>query len=197
MEFGRGWEPLRCFFKTLAGRRSRRTTLKQGVLGVGAAVLGTSVLRSAQAQDATPVASPEAAEGEQEFLFVQTATTGTFTANGGAGTPTVDGTPTPSGGADFLLTLEGHTGGTIYFSDRPQRIFGESPTADFLDGLGFTPDNPPNAALVVHGEDGVDDIAVLELLDPTYEADTGTLTYGATILGDYDDDGLAYAAAQQ
>ena len=37
---------------------------------------------------------------------------------------------------------------TIYFSDRPERIFGDLPTQEFLDTLGFTPDFPPNAALI-------------------------------------------------
>jgi hypothetical protein len=130
-------------------------------------------------------------------MFVQTATSGTFVPNAGAGTPTVDGTPTPGGGADFLLTLEGHAGGTIYFSDRPDRIFGESPTQAFLDGLGFTPANPPNAALVAQTDDGTEDVAILELLDPTYDADTGTLTYGATLLGEYEGEGLAHVATRQ
>lgn len=131
------------------------------------------------------------------FLFVQTATAGSFTANPGAGTPTVDGTPVPGGGAEYVLTLEGHGGGTVYFSDRPDRIFGEAPTQAFLDGLGFAPGNPPNAALVTQTDDGTEEVIVLELLNPTYDEAAGTVTYGATILDEYAGDGLAHVAAQQ
>jgi hypothetical protein len=53
---------------------------------------------------------------------VQTVTTGYFTPN------PVAGTPTPEGGAVYLLTLEGHHGGTVSFSDHPERIVGDVPT---------------------------------------------------------------------
>jgi hypothetical protein len=86
--------------------------------------------------------------------------------------------PTPAGGEPVLLTLEGHTGQTICFSDRPDRIIGATPTAQFLDGLRFARENPPNAALVADFEVG-QGVAVLDLLDPIWDPDTGTLVYGA------------------
>ena len=129
-------------------------------------------------------------------LFVQTATGGSFVPNPAGGTPESDGTPTPGGGADYLLTLEGHPGGTVYFSDRPERVFGEAPTQAFLDGLGFAPANPPNAALVAQTEAG-EDVVVLELLNPTYDEATATVTYGANILAEYAGEGLAHVAARQ
>ena len=38
---------------------------------------------------------------------------------------------------------------------------------------------------------------VVELLDPAFDADTGTVTYGANVLTDYDGAGLASLAARQ
>lgn len=182
--------------KTFSARRSRRSAIK-GAAGVGATVLGATIGRSALAQDATPSASPATLGDDGSFLFVQTATSGSFTPNPNAGTPVANGTPVASGGADYLLTLEGHTGGTIYFSDRPERIFGDAPTQKFLDGLGFSPNNPPNAAIVTHGDDGTEDVLVVELLNPAYDEAAGSLTYGVTVLSDYSGEGLAYVAAQQ
>ena len=127
---------------------------------------------------------------------MQTFAGGSFRPNPGAGTPAAEGTPTPGGGAAYLLTLEGHPGGTVYFSDRPDRVFGEAPTRDFLDGLGFSPANPPNAALVAQ-TDGGDEVVVLELLDPAYDADAGTVTYGAEVLAEYAGEGLAHVAERQ
>lgn len=121
---------------------------------------------------------------------MQTAGSGTFRPNSGSGTPTV------SGGADYLLTLEGHGGETIYFSNRPERIFGEAPTPQFLEGLGFTPANPPNAALVAQTDQG-EDVLVIELIDPLIDESAGTLTYRANVLTGYTGEGLAHAVSLQ
>jgi hypothetical protein len=114
----------------------------------------------------------------------------------GAGTPVADGARTPAGGASFLLTLEGHTGQTIYFSDRPDRIVGAVPTEDFLGGLGFSPANPPNAALVAEFATG-QGVVVLELIEPAYHPDTGTLVYGAEVLEGFGGDNLSPVLAEQ
>ncbi len=128
------------FTKFFAARHSRRTALQATGLGL-AAGLATS---RATAQDAAPEATP-AGEGinKTTFLFVQTAAAGTFTANSDAGTPEADGTPTPGGGGDYLLTLEGHHGGTVYFSDRPERVFGVARPSDSSTGSGSRPAIPP------------------------------------------------------
>lgn len=173
--------------RRFAGRMSRRGAIAAGAAGA----LGGLGMREGVAQDATPAA----AEGET-FYFVQTASSGTFVPNPNAGTPAVSATPTPGGGAQYRLTLEDHTGGTIYFSNRPERIFGDAPTGKFLDGLGFSPKNPPNAAIVTQTDEG-EDVAVVELLDPSYDEGSGTLTYGVNVLSDYQGDGLAYVASQQ
>lgn len=169
---------------------SRRSALKGGAAGLGVAVLSGLRGRTGAAQEATPTATAGVVE-EPTFLFVQTAASGTFVPNPGAGTPETDGTPTPGGGADYLLTLEGHPGGTVYFSDRPERVFGEAPTDQFLDGLGFAADNPPNAALVAQTDMG-EEVVVLELVEPVYDADAGTITYGANVLSEYGGEGLAH-----
>jgi hypothetical protein len=144
----------------------------------------------ARAQDPTPTTSPATAGGGDttEFLFVQTFASGIWA---------------PKAGEDgvFLLTLTGASAQTVYFSDRPERIVGTVPTPRFLDGLGFTPTNPPNAALVVQVDEG-EDVVVIELRDPVYTEDFGpeeatTLTYEAKVLAEYTEAGLAHLAARQ
>ena len=187
--------PSRGFDAFTRALATRRSLLASAILGVSAS-LSLSGPRRASAQGASPAATTDS-PGDPAFLFVQTATAGSFTPNPGAGTPVSDGTPVPGGGAHYLLTLQGHGGGTVYFSDRPDRIFGEAPTQAFIDGLGFSPANPPNAALVTQTEDGTEAIVVLELLNPTYDESAGTVTYGARILSEYEGEGLAHVAANR
>jgi len=165
--------------RRLAARTSRRTALGATVASVGLGLGRRAVAGQATAE----------ADEEPVFLFVQTAMSGRGEANPTAGTPTVDGTPVPGGGAPFLLTLEGHSGQTIYFSDRPDRIAGSAPTQNFLDGLGFTPENPPNAALVAEFEAG-QGVVVMELFHPTYDSASGMLTYGAEGMATFVSSGL-------
>jgi hypothetical protein len=168
--------------RRLGARASRRTALGAALAGLGLAGLDSL----AAAQDATPApgASPPADGDKPVFMFVQTFASGRGEVNPAAGTPVAEGTPTPSGGAPFLLRLEGHSGQTIYFSDRPDRIVGAVPTEDFLETLGFTPFNPPNAALVAEFASG-QGVIVLELIEPVYDAAAATLTYGAEGLGTF------------
>jgi hypothetical protein len=51
-------------------------------------------------------------------------------------------------------------------ADRRERIYGAAPTPTFLQGLGFMPDNPPNAALVMDASPDDTDVVVLELTAP-------------------------------
>jgi hypothetical protein len=138
--------------KLFAQRRlSRRGAVKGAGAGLAAGVLGSS----ASAQDATPPgdeATPVATDTvtKTAFLFVQSFQSGTIT-------------PKDSEDDRYTLTLEAGLGQTIYFSDRPERIVGATPTPQFLAGLGFPDDNPPNAALVVETGPGETDIAVVEL----------------------------------
>jgi hypothetical protein len=177
--------------RTLSYRVSRRA-------GLGAAVAGLALGSHAgiAAQETTTVATPTADAGKPVFMFVQTAMLGRAEVNPAAGTPVADGTPVSGGGAPYLLTLEGHSGQTIYFSDRPERIVGAVPTEAFLEGLGFTPANPPNAALVAEFAAG-DGVVVLALIDPVYDPETLTVTYGAEVLDAFAGEGLVSVTENQ
>jgi hypothetical protein len=115
----------------------------------------------------------EANEGQDPkrvvYMFVQTADSGTLI---------------PVEGEENLyhLTLEGVAGNTTYFSDRPERIVGQAPMEEFLSGLGFSPENPPNAALEMLESDGSVELVVLELFEPAYHSESNTLEYTASIL---------------
>jgi hypothetical protein len=137
------------------------------------------------AQDATPGAD----EGGPAFLFVQLAEAGAWTPN-----------PDVAGG--YVLTLFGASGQSLIFSDRPERIVGTVATDQFLDALGFTPANPPNAALVVKTPDEERDVLVIELFDPAYTEAVGeypdiVLTYQAQVLATYSGAVLATWSAEQ
>ena len=95
----------------------------------------------------------------------------------------------PVEGSDnrYTIILEHGFGQTIYFSDRPGRIAGATPTQQFLDNLGFTPDNPPNAAILTHNGAGESTIAVVELFAPDYDATSTTLTYDLAVLDHWED----------
>ena len=178
----------------LDARLSYRAAIAAASASLALVVAATTRVRSsAAAQEAPPNANDA---GDSAFLFVQTFAGGALRPNPAAGTPAAGGSPTPGGGASYLLELAGHHGETVYFSDRPRRVFGEAPTQAFLDGLGFSPGNPPNAALVAQTEGG-DAVVVLELLDPAYDAGAGTVRYGAEILAGYAGEGLAHVAEQQ
>lgn len=160
--------------KLFAARRlSRRQALRQSGAGLAAgALVAAGLSHPAAAQDATP---PAATDGGQKiaYLFVQAFRSGKIAPKVGA--------------ADtFTLTLEQGLGQTVFFSDRPERIVGAAPTQRILDGLGFTPANPPNAALVVEPTPGATEVAVIELFEPRYDETTHTATYDAKVLADYE-----------
>ena len=173
-----------------AHRTGHRTIIALGG-GIGAASLGEVDVRLTTAQ-ATPVAEepvpdtvyPDSGADATEFLFVQSFAGGSITPRAG-----VDG--------GYTVTLDGANPQTVYFSDRPERVFGLATTSAFLEGLGFTPDDPPNAALVVTTESGAEDILILELFDPVWDEGSGTLTYTVQFLAEYAESGLAFAALRQ
>ena len=173
-------------------RASRRSAITKGAAGL-AAVAGLRAIRPATAQEATPAPFPDDPHPSAgtdptstEFLFTQSFQSGTWA---------------PKAGEEdvYTLTLSDVPSQIVYFSDRPQRIFGTVATQPFLDGLGFTPANPPNAALIAQLEPGSADeeVLVIELLNPVYDPDTATMTYDAKILADYSGHGLAHAAHKQ
>ncbi|MGE3797719.1 MAG: hypothetical protein AB7G88_07740, partial [Thermomicrobiales bacterium] len=172
---------------------NRRQILGSAAAAISATYAGTS----STAQEATPVTTPE--WFGQEFLFVQTFASGSLVPSGQEGAQvevTIIGTPTTIEAPGYTLTLSGHIGETIYFSDRPARVFGQTPTPIFLENLGFTPDNPPNAALVTRGDDGTPVVVVVELHDPVIDESSGTVTYQANVLSTYDGEGLRHVLEQ-
>lgn len=170
--------------KSLSARLSRRQAL---VLGVATAAYAGLARGSDEiaAQDATPV--PATTE-HPAFLFVQLADSGTWT-------------PKPGEEGVYLLALSGTGEQTLYFSDRPDRIVGTVETDRFLDALGFTPAEPPNAAIVVTTPEGQRDVLVVELFNPVYTRTFGDdgeefLTYEAIVLNAYQGEALAEWAPQ-
>jgi hypothetical protein len=158
--------------KLFAARRvSRRQALKDVGAGVAAVGLASTGIANVSAQDATPAAGspPE----EPSLLFVQSFQTGSIAPKAGE-----DGT--------YTVSLERGLGQTIYFADRPDRAVGAFPTDAFLGWLGFTPDDPPNAALLVDKGSGETDFAVVELFNPVYDTANHNLTYDVQVLEDWE-----------
>lgn len=184
---------------------SRRTAFR-GLAAAAVAVLGGALGRGATVAQGTPAAGPGQLAADNSTLFVQTAIGGTFHPNPQAGqplatpagaTPAPGATPVAATHGDYLLTLTGHTGETIAFSDRPARQFGEVKTTQFFQSMGFTAVNPPNAALVADSPQQQDDVLLLELMHPAFDAATQTLTYEANILQQYTGEVLKPLAAKQ
>ncbi len=151
-------------------RLSRREAVHYGAAGLAAAGMTAVGQNATAAQDSTP-----AADGPLEktqFLFLQSFRSGSIAAK-------------EDGDGEYTVTLEHGLGQTVYFSNRPERIVGAMPTVKFLDALGFSPENPPNAALVVGTDDGEVDIAVLQLMNPAYDEETFTATYDVKVLENY------------
>ncbi len=169
--------------RAFSDRLPRRLALRRGAAVLVAGAGFATTRRRAATQGASPVASP-ADEGEAgSDLFVQSFRAGTLA-------------PKPGEAGVYALTLEGATTQTVYFSDRPARRVGLVPTEALLEQLGFTPADPPNAALVAQTAAG-EEVVVVELFEPRYDEAAGTLTYEARLLADYDGDGLADFAPRQ
>jgi hypothetical protein len=167
-----------------ARRLSRRAAIVSGV--VAATTVTTQV---ATAQDTTPVAPPSDFAMDASFLFVQLFAQGSWE-------------PKPDEAGIWILTLSGTSGQTLYFSDRPERIVGTVPSQQFLDALGFTPANPPNAALVVTTPEGARDVLVIELFNPVYSESYGDdadiiVQYEAPVLDAYAGEALTPWLAEQ
>jgi hypothetical protein len=118
-----------------------------------------------------------AEEKPVRYMFVQTAQSGTLV---------------PVAGEDnlYTLTLRGTSPQTTAFSDRPERVVGQAPMQEFLDGMCFNPENGPNAALEILEANEEEDLAVVELFDPVYDAANQTLKYNVSIIDQPD---LSYA----
>lgn len=159
--------------RMLAERRlSRRQAITTGgtSLVAGAALTTGIAPPSVAARQATPVPGPDI-----ELLYLQSFQSGTLS-------------PTDGSTGGYSLTLDHSLGETVYFSDRPNRVVGTMPTADFITAFEAAADDPPNAALVA-GEMTV----ILELMSTTYDEAAGTLTYEAVML-DEGETGMTYTS---
>jgi hypothetical protein len=161
--------------KLFAQRRHSRRAALTGVsaaLGAGALAPGAAAQNAPPSGDAATPVAPNAMT-KTAFLFVQSFQSGHM-----APTEGVDGR--------YTVTLEAGVGQTVYFSDRPERIVGATPTPQFLAGLGFPDIDPPNAALVVESAPGETGIAVVELFHPVYDEATHTATYEVAVLATWE-----------
>jgi hypothetical protein len=135
------------------------------ILVISLFTMNCAVLAIEQPQNATQVQN----ETKERFMFVQSAHSGSFV-------------PVAGNESLYNLTLMGISPTTIAFSDRPDRIVAQAPMQQFLNGLNFSPNNPPNAAIEIMGGNETEDVAVVELLDPAYDDANQTLRYTARIL---------------
>lgn len=170
------------FTRFLAGRHTRRATLAAGVAALGATVAAPAASRST-AHAATPVA--DSAEGATPlFLYVQTFGGGTLE-------------PMADRADRYLLTLTEAPAMTIAFADHPSRKTNALPTERLPEVLEFTEANPPNAALVTRTDDGEEIVLIIELLEPTYDPGSRTVTYQVIELAEYTTIGEEFAARAQ
>lgn len=164
-------------------RLSRRAAVRASAVALAGLTSGSRALAAAPATPPSPAPAGGMAANNATY-FVQTATGGTFRPNPQAGTP-VAGSPRGATHGTYLLTLTGHNGETVTFSDRPARTFGEVDTSQFFKSMGFLAANPPNAALVADLAGQPDEVVLVELLSPHYDASSQTLTYEANLLHQY------------
>jgi hypothetical protein len=151
-----------------------------------------------RAQEATPDTTPPVDEAGfgQAYVFVQTFIAGSLRPNPDAGTPVANGRPAAGRHGDLILALAGHPGQTVYLSDGDERVVGDGPTEEFLAHLGFGAADPPNAALVTQDERGTAAVLVLELMNPVYDPQAGTVVYEVNVLDDYTSEGLRHLIDQ-
>jgi hypothetical protein len=135
-----------------------------------------SDLTVAQSGNETQQEDAEAEEKLVRYMFVQSAHSGSFVQ--------------VEGEMNYTLTLEGVSPQTIAFSDRPERVVEQVPMQKFLDGFCFSPENPPNAAIEILEGNESQDVIVVALFDPAYDAANHTLQYNVSIL---EEANLSYA----
>jgi len=177
--------------KLFAHRRLSRRRPLAGGAGLAAGALAAAGIdakaaaarapeHAAPAPGVTALAPPAAGGAKPTtFLFLQSFEAGSLV-------------PKPGVPGRYTLTLKQGLGDTVYFSDRPAKVVGTVPTDRFLQGLGFTPADPPNAALVGQRGPTHKDVVVVELFDPHYDAATNTLTYEVALLRDWQKLGVAF-----
>lgn len=167
-------------FDRLTISLGRRLSRRQAIAGGAGLAVASMAIRplASLAQDATPAAQTST----PTTVYVQLADTGTWL-------------PKPDAPGVYLLTLVAPGEQTLSFTMAPDRFVATIPTEDLLATLGFTPENPPNAAIEVVTPAGERDVLVAELMNPTFVAgtddgDPAVLTYEAHVLNAYTGTGL-------
>jgi hypothetical protein len=146
---------------------SKRAILAVALLAMAILTLSCGV--QAEETEGLQADNATAEEKPVSYMFVQSAQSGTLV---------------PVAGEEnrYTLTLKGVAPQTTAFSDRPERIVAQVPMQKFLDGMCFPSENGPNAALEILGADENEDVVVVELFDPVYDAANQTLKYNVSIL---------------
>ena len=84
----------------------------------------------------------------------------------------------------YTLGLYDVSDKTILFSDRPDRIVTSTSTSDFIGNWTTGEDSfavvAPNAVLVVDEQEGLQDVAIIELFNPSYDFNKKSLKYEVT-----------------
>ena len=143
----------------------RRTLIALGIVTIAAPLMiGCAAPQDQPALEVVEVDEVEAPETKTvDYLFVQSATSGSI--------------------SDGVLTMGGVSDGTIYFSDRPERLAGHLTTEEFVAGWGLGDDsfagNNPNATLSILTGPKPQEIVVV-LSDP--QLVDGALIYNVEIL---------------
>jgi len=166
-------------------RMSRRHAVVGGTAALAALAMAEG--RNVMGQEATPVSGPEGtpAAARVSLLFVQS-----FAA--------ADVVPTDDDPKVLTLTLEGDTGRTLYFADRPSRIVGIVDTVTFVAEFGAeTAQDPANAALVGGVDGGEEAVHVVELLELRFDAATNRAIYRVRLLDDPTEIGLGFAGGTE
>ncbi len=149
-------------------RITRRGTLKTTAALVGGTFAATRI-EAVLGQPATPVATPT--DEGIELLFVQSYAASTLSPTGDDGV--------------FTMVLDGGTGETIYFADRPGRQVGTIATATFTEVFRReTADDPANAVLVAENGESEETTYIVEFVDMLYDESTATATYTVRLLAD-------------
>jgi hypothetical protein len=128
---------------------------------------------SAAAQD-DGGSSAAAAQDEADYLF-------TITGDSGA----IEKGAERRLGRRLVVTWDGVSKSTHFFSDRPERKAGRLTTKEFVDSWDERfGDDPPNAALAAQTPAGEEDVVIVEITKADYSPRRDRLTMTARVIGD-------------
>lgn len=115
---------------------------------------------------------------EPKMIFTQQALTGSFR-------------PSTTESGVYLLTFLGVKPHTLISSDGERRVVGSWTNTDFVTRWKATATTSLNGVLLSHDvADGKEYAIAVTLMEPSFNAFAGTLTYKATLATSMDDDGL-------